>query len=143
MLFNSPIFVFAFLPTTFLGYFLLGRLGGRKGACALLTFASLVYYGWWNPKYLLLIIPATGINGLIGKFLCLSGHDEKLRRTVVIGGVGLNLGLLAYFKYANFFVGNLNTLIGANYTLGAIILPLGISFFVFQKIAFLVDAYRG
>jgi alginate O-acetyltransferase complex protein AlgI len=143
MLFNSPIFLFVFLPSTLVAYFFMGKVAGARAACGTLVIASLIYYGWWNTKYLLLIIPAIVVNAALGYILCNSMGKTRFRWAVLTFGICLNLGLLGYFKYANFFIANVNGVFGTGYNLGAIILPLGISFFVFQKIAFLVDAYRG
>lgn len=144
MLFNSYPFVFAFLPLTLIGFFLLLRLHHRM-ALHWLVLASIFFYGWWNPKYLLLIIASMAANFLLGEVLSrakISGRNRK-GRLVLILGVALNLCLLAYYKYAGFLVANVDAVIGAHLSVGTIILPLGISFFTFQQIAYLVDAYKG
>ncbi|NBO17728.1 MAG: MBOAT family protein [Proteobacteria bacterium] len=144
MLFNSYSFIFAFLPFSLLIYHGLRRLGLERAATLALTLCSLGFYGWWNPVYLLLLVPLTLANYAIAKHImsCRTAHIHRAK-VLLTFGLAANLGVLAYFKYANFLVNNLNALFGLNLFLAQILLPLGISFFTFQKIAFLVDAYRG
>ena len=104
---------------------------------AWLVAASLFFYGWWNPVYLVLITGSMIFNYFTG--VLLSGRKDRL---VLATGIVINLGLLGYFKYADFFVENVNTLFGLDWNLQHIVLPLAISFFTFQQIAYLVDAYR-
>ena len=144
MLFNSHEFLFLFLPATFAVYFLLARRG-HEVAIAWLVLASLFFYGWWNPVYLVLILVSMLINFALGELLS-RAHAAGARvagRLWLIAGLAFNLGLLGYFKYANFSVETLNALTGADYHLGAIVLPLAISFFTFQQIAYLMDAHKG
>ena len=144
MLFNSYEFLFAFLPVTLVGFFLLGRWGWRDAAIAWLVAASLFFYGWWNPPYLLLLLGSILFNFCLGGWL--SGTREKgapYRRPTLVGGILVNLVSIGYFKYANFFIDNLNVIGGTDFHFGVIILPLAISFFTFQQITFLVDSYRG
>lgn len=137
MLFNSYEYILYFLPiTVFLFYFLTLKVN-KASAIWMLVMASLFFYGWWNPYYLALIIASIIVNYRLG--LILYRHRQ---RAVLAVGVGLNLGLLAYYKYANFFVDNINSVLDAGITLETIILPLAISFFTFQQIAYLVDCYR-
>ncbi|MCB1773015.1 MAG: MBOAT family protein, partial [Gammaproteobacteria bacterium] len=143
MLFNSYEFILAFLPISFLGYFWLARYGVEV-AIAWLVAASLFFYGWWNPAYLVLIVASMVINFYVGRLLGRRGGAGRSgQRLVLAGGVALNLMVLAYFKYAGFFVDNLNLAAGTSLDLGDIVLPLAISFFTFQQIAYLVDAYQG
>ena len=138
MLFNSYVFLFFFLPVTLVGFHLIGKQGYHKVAVSWLVGASLFFYGWWNPAYLGLILGSILFNYAVG--FSLLGRPYKL--TLFLGVAG-NLGVLGYFKYANFFIDNINALLGNNIILEQIILPLGISFFTFQQITYLVDAYRG
>lgn len=143
MLFNSPGFVFLFLPLTLAGYYLLLRLGFRRWLFVFLVVASLIFYSVWNPPYVLLLIASMLGNYLFGLWI--------ERRRVREGGTGLPLGLgiaanvavLGWYKYAGFLTENLNALAGTTFTLEAIILPLAISFYTFQQIAYLVDIARG
>ncbi len=142
MLFNSYEFIFLFLPITLLVYLGIGRYGDRRIALVWLIAASLFFYGWWNPAYLGLILGSMFFNYSIG--LVLTNRDSSIhKKTILIVGIVANLSLLAYYKYANFFVDNINLLLSVDWNLGNIILPLAISFFTFQQITYLVDAYRG
>ena len=143
MLFNSSIFLFLFLPIAFLGFLLLRRFTLFKLSMLWLVLASLFFYGWWNPVYLILIIGSIIVNYGIGYK---QGHfytEGKPSKFLVAAAVTLNLGLLGYFKYANFFIDNVNAWTSLSLSLPPIILPLAISFFTFQQIAYQVDAYRG
>ena len=142
MLFNSYSFIFLFLPIVLLGFHLIGKQGHHRVAIAWLVGASLFFYGWWNPAYLGLMLVSIFFNYGVG--VALGGQPKQPnKKPILIFGVIVNLGLLAYFKYANFFVDNLNNIAGTNIVLEQIILPLAISFFTFQQIAYLVDAWRG
>jgi D-alanyl-lipoteichoic acid acyltransferase DltB (MBOAT superfamily) len=140
MLFNSPEFIFLFLPVTLIVWFLLGHGGRTRAATPWLVLASLFFYGWWDPRYLVLIGFSMGFNFLLGKRLGASGGGG---RGLLWLGLAVNLGLLGYFKYTNFLVDNFNAALGAQWQVAKIVLPLGISFFTFQQIGFLVDASRG
>ncbi|MCX7111622.1 MAG: MBOAT family protein [Proteobacteria bacterium] len=145
MLFNSYPFIFLFLPITLFTFFFLGRKSHRLAA-AWLVLSSLFFYGWWNPRYLLLLLASIIFNFIIGMSLIKEqrhGSKSKKSRGLLVVGLAFDLSLLGYYKYTNFFMDNLNALTGSNYNIGEIILPLGISFFTFTQIAFLVDAYRG
>jgi len=138
MLFNSYIFILLFLPITLTGFFLIGLKGKTEVAIGWLVGASLCFYGWWNPVYLFIIMGSILLNYGWGIQLA---HRQS--RGFLVIGIALNLGVLGYFKYANFFVANLNALTGAPVYLSPIVLPLAISFFTFQQISYLVDAYQG
>jgi alginate O-acetyltransferase complex protein AlgI len=139
MLFSSYVFLFLFLPVT-LGVFLwLGRTERRAAALSWLVVTSLFFYGWWNPAYLLLIVGSMGFNYAAGHVLRTTPRRRGLLLTL---GVAANLALLGYYKYAGFFVSNVNALCGTGWAVPAIVLPLGISFFTFQQISFLVDSCR-
>jgi len=143
MLFNSYEFLLLFLPVALAGWFILGKFAGLRCAQVWLVAASLFYYGWWNPWYLILIIGLTVVNYGWGRLLAQRAAAGLPRGALLALGVALNLGMLGYFKYANFFVDNADALLGVNWVLNKVILPLGISFFTFQKIGYLVDCYRG
>jgi D-alanyl-lipoteichoic acid acyltransferase DltB (MBOAT superfamily) len=143
MLFNSYQFVLLFLPLVLLVFFRIGALGRHRIAISWLVAASLFFYGWWNPAYLGLIIASMLFNYAVGAWLGSNGTHPASRKTVLVFGIVVNLGLIAYFKYANFLVDNLNRITGLDYQLDTIVLPLAISFFTFQQITFLVDAWRG
>ncbi|MDH4226741.1 MAG: MBOAT family protein [Deltaproteobacteria bacterium] len=141
MLFNSYVFIFIFLPVTTLVFFAIGGRGHHRVASAWLVLTSLVFYGWWNPKYVALIMASICFNYAAGVMLSAEGRNNK--KLILAVAIAANLALLGYYKYANFFVDNLNALAHTGLTLEAIILPIGISFFTFTQTAFLVDAYKG
>jgi len=143
VLFNSYEYVLMFLPVSLILYFIFNRLFSKRVGVAWLVLASLFFYSYWNIKYLPLILVSTIVNYLTGSTLSrLAVSDDPRRRILLILGLCFNLGLLGYYKYTDFFISNLNYL-GNHLTLLHIILPLGISFFTFTQIAYLVDAYRG
>jgi D-alanyl-lipoteichoic acid acyltransferase DltB (MBOAT superfamily) len=143
MLFSSYIFLFVFLPVTLVGFCLLARFMGHKPAKLWLTVSSLVFYGWWNPIYVLLIVASMLFNFWLGRQIGRVVGARRSGGTLLFWGVTANLLLLGYYKYANFFVTNINVLCGTDWSLEKIVLPLGISFFTFTQIAYLVDTKRG
>ena len=143
MLFNSIEYIFFFLPITFYIYFFLLSKRLIVGAKSFLVFASLFFYSWWNVKYLPIILTSMLLNYVIGGILS-KRHKLKVdKKVVLIFGIIINLALLGYFKYADFFIENYNLIAGNNINLLHLALPLAISFFTFQQIAYLVDSYRG
>jgi len=144
MLFNSFEFIFVFLPIVFISYFFINRFSHTLGKIFLLL-ASLFFYRWWSPVYVYLFIGSMVVNGLIGYLLYKKTHTVTLksRKTLLIIGVVFNVMILGFFKYYNFFTSTINSLFQINLPLLDLILPLAISFYTFQQIAFLVDVYRG
>src|SRR5579863_7957836 len=138
MLFSSYTFLFQFLPAVALA-FAAARLHSPRAGILVLVGASLFFYGAWRPVYLLLLIASIGANFSLGLLM----EDGSRRRAVGMLGVSLNLALLCYFKYANFILDSVTALTGAPLPFVNIVLPLGISFFTFQQIAYLVDVMRG
>ncbi|MFK5947517.1 MAG: MBOAT family protein [Methylococcales bacterium] len=141
MLFNSYAYLFLLLPISAGVFYWIGASGHHRIAISWLVVVSLFFYGWWNPAYLLLIVGSMLGNYAIGIILSEAGSRNK--RLILAAGVMTNLSMLGYFKYANFFVDNANIIFGTNFNLDNIILPLAISFFTFQQVAYLVDAYKG
>lgn len=145
MLFNSYAFILLFLPIVLAGFYLLARFGHRLAA-GWLVLASVFFYGWWDARYVVLLLASIALNYigglLIGRTRRTDGSPGPAR-SILLLAIGANLLLLAYYKYTDFFIGTVNDLSGANWTLHYIVLPLGISFFSFTQIAFLVDTYRG
>jgi len=139
MLFNSYVFIFAFLPAVIAGYYLCARFIGPRPAVAWLVAASVYFYGFFRADYVLIITGSMIVNYAIGVLL---GRRSGPRRTVLTLGVGANLALLGYYKYAGFGVSSFNAVLGAEHPVPHIVLPLAISFFTFQQIAYLVDAFR-
>ena len=134
MLFNSYEYLIYFLPLSVAIYFALGSRA--KWAVCWLVAASLFFYAWWDPKYLFLILASIGFNFVVGRML----HRGPPRAKALLAfGVVANLALLSVFKYADFAVKNTADLTGLSLALPHIVLPLGISFFTFTQIAYLVD----
>ena len=146
MLFNSLEFVFLFLPITIVVYFLFNETKSiftQNLSIIWLVIASLFFDAWWNSYNLPLIIASIIINYIIGYILGHKIKQKTVKKLFFLLGISLNLGLIGYFKYANFLVDNLNYVLNIDLSLPPIILPLAISFFTFQQIAYLVDAYKG
>lgn len=137
MLFNSYEFILLFLPVTIAGFFLLAGASARA-AMGWLVAASLFFYAWWNPAYLPLLIIVAAFNYVVGRRL-----SRAPSRLLLGFGIAVDLAALGWFKYANFFVSSAAAAAGTDWSLAPIVLPLAISFFTFQKIAFLVDSHRG
>lgn len=144
MLFNSINFVYLFLPVVLVVFFLLAQWSHRFSATWLMT-ASLFFYGWWNPKYVGLLVVSMAFNFCMGMILAREATRPVVQRRValLVFGVGVNLLLLGYYKYTNFFLDAAGMALGTDWHPRRILLPLGISFFTFTQIAFLVDAWRG
>ncbi len=142
MLFSSPLFIYLFLPITLVCYY----LSPRSLKNAVLLMASLIFYAWGGVSLLALLLSSTIINYILG-LLIEKVKVRKQQRIVLTSGIILNLGLLVYFKYANFITFNINHLLDVfktgNIELQKIALPIGISFFTFQALSYLVDVYRG
>jgi alginate O-acetyltransferase complex protein AlgI len=144
MLFNSYSFILLFLPVAAVVFFQLANYSHRLAA-AWLGAASLFFYGYWNPAYVGLLLASVFFNYGVGFALARENDSGAPRRKnlVLALGLGVDLATLGYFKYANFFLDTANELLSSGWTLQDIILPLGISFFTFTQIAFLVDVWSG
>jgi alginate O-acetyltransferase complex protein AlgI len=142
VLFNSFPFICLFLPVTLAVYFVLGRIGQARIAKVWLIAASLFFYGWWNPKFVSLLLASICLNYICG-FLIGRTRPSRQARWLLTAGIVANLGCLGWFKYANFFIENYDRLFPGSFPFLDITLPLGISFYTFTQIAFLVDVYRG
>ena len=140
MLFNSYSFIFLFLPVTLAVFFLLGKIRPALAAFWLVV-ASLIFYGLWSQKYLALLVGSIVCNYAAGRLILWLEHQPALRKGALIVSVTANLALLGYYKYSDFFISVANKF-GADHALLHTILPLGISFYTFTQIAFLVDAYQ-
>jgi alginate O-acetyltransferase complex protein AlgI len=142
MLFNSYIFIFVFLPIALFGFHMLGRLG-RRPAATWLVLISIIFYGWWNPQFVLLLLLSVGLNYLASEIIIATESRPTLQTSCLSLAIAVNLGVLIYFKY-------LTSLIHAATGLGLIegatpdiILPLGISFFTFTQVGYLIDIKQG
>jgi len=142
MLFNSYEFVFIFLPLALLGAVLSNRIFGKNSAIYLVVLFSLFFYAWWNILYLPLLIGTIILNYFIAGVLIRNRQQSRFRLFVLLFGLVCNIALLSYYKYAGFFARNINYFINADFPVLSLAIPLGISFFTFQQIAYLVDTYR-
>jgi alginate O-acetyltransferase complex protein AlgI len=144
MLFNSTVFLFGFLPVTLIVFFAAGRVS-VTAARIWLAAASLFFYAWWNPPYVILLSISILFN--FGAGYLLQNYEDLPRlpsKKLILGlGLAFNVGFLGYFKYFAFFMQNIDAVTGADFVVTHIALPLAISFFTFQKIAYLVDSYLG
>jgi D-alanyl-lipoteichoic acid acyltransferase DltB (MBOAT superfamily) len=142
MLFNSYGFLLVFLPLTWSIYFLLNKYTSFESGKFFLLLASVVFYSWWNPVYVFLLLFTILFNFVVGRQV---SNNKTLftKKALLVLGVTVNLSLLAYYKYCNFFIDNANSVLNTSFSMREIILPLGISFISFQTIAFLVDCYKG
>ena len=143
MLFNSYYFIFVFLPISFLIYYLLNNRGLYFYSKVFIVFASLVFYSWWNIAYLPLLLISIMFNFTLGISLSKKSKKNYKKKSILFFGIIINLLLLAYFKYMDFFIENFNLISDSNLPLLEITLPLAISFFTFQQISYLVDSYKG
>ena len=145
MLFNSYEFIFVFLPITFFIYFYLNHKRLTEASKGFLVCSSLFFYSWWNVAYLPIILSSMVFNYVIGRSLNKTCKDKSKgfsKKSILIFGIVFNLSLLGYFKYTDFLIENFNLAFNSNAELLNLALPLAISFFTFQQIAYLVDSYR-
>ncbi len=141
MLFNSHAFILLFLPVAFALFFLFARVSTLLAA-GWLAAASLFFYGWGNPAYVALLL-ASIVGNYFAGFAMARAADPARKKRLLIAAITINIALLAYYKYCNFFLSNIATAFGTAPPQVEIILPLGISFFTFTQIAFLVDTWQG
>jgi D-alanyl-lipoteichoic acid acyltransferase DltB (MBOAT superfamily) len=138
MQFNSIEFLFIFLPATLLGFYLLNNRAGSRAGVAWLAMASLAFFAWWDARYLALIGASMAWNWWMGTRIAATKS-----KTLLVAAVAVDLAVLGYYKYANFFVDIVGQATGETLVWSKVVLPLGISFFTFTQIAFVVDAFRG
>ena len=148
MLFSSMVFIWAFLPVVFIGNAILQMLGGNKAANVLLLIASIFFYAWGEPVYVLLMLFSTLVNWIGGLLVSeRNGRGEmrspRARKGWLIAAIVLNLALLGFFKYTAMILNTVNAVTGADFAIPEIALPIGISFFTFQALSYVVDVYRG
>ena len=135
MLFSSLTFLFVFLPIVLITYYLV-KPALRN---SVLLFASLFFYAWGEPTYLIIMLATIVINYIGAR--CIEAFSSK--KLALAGTIAVDLAFLGYFKYYNFFVENINAIFSSNIDFVEIALPIGISFYTFQSISYLVDVYRG
>lgn len=141
MLFSSITFLYAFLPVVLLLYFAVPR----KFKNFILLLVSLVFYGWGEPKYIIVMVASILVGYVTGRLAGTFRKKERMgmAKLMVILSVVIDLGILIFFKYTNFFISNFNKLTGTTAKLLDIALPLGISFYTFQILSYTIDVYRG
>lgn len=144
MLFNSFEFIFLFLPITLILYFTFNNYGKEKIAKSILVVCSLYFYAFFNYSYLIIIIFSILVNYFIGNYLIHNQENkDRIYKFIFIFGCICNIGVLGYFKYYDFFIQNINIIFKSNLSLIKVMLPLGISFFTFQQLSFVIDSYKG
>jgi alginate O-acetyltransferase complex protein AlgI len=143
MLFNSAVFVFLYLPIVWIGYLLSLQLPWARAGIAWLGLASLFFYGYWDPAFIPLLIGSILFNYGIGRLMDREVWDgpERARKALLIFGLVANLATLGYYKYANLLSSSAGSLTGIATPVFDVILPLGISFYTFTQIAYIVDSY--
>lgn len=140
MLFSTPIFLFLFLPLVIIGYYVL-RDSLR---IYFLMLASLFFYAWGEPRYIIVMLISITVNYLMGLALHISANQKKaIRLTLLIIAIAGNVGILFYFKYLDFALENINLIFGTGFVSRNIIMPIGISFFTFQGMSYIIDLYKG
>ena len=143
MSFTSLQFIFLFLPISYLGFVLAHRFGGSKQALNFLAVISLVFYAMWGLQLLLILLLSLVLNFAIGNVIPNVADNKGLAKNLLLGGIAANLGILGYLKYSNFFIDMSNQFAGTGFTHLDIAVPIGVSFFTFVQIGFLIDAYNG
>ncbi len=162
MLFNSYYFLLYFLPIVLLLYYCAHRFGLHKTALVVLSLSSFVFYAYDNVYYLALLAGSILINWCVAYIMntrikanapdssspedtAASGRPPKdrVQKFILLIGILIDIGVIFFFKYYDFFIENMNSLFKADFNLRHIVLPLGISFFTFQQISYLVDTYKG
>ena len=138
MLFSSLTFIFVFLPLILIIYY----ISKDKYKNYILLLVSLIFYSWGEPKYIILMLISIFINYYFAIFIDKNSKDKKKAKLLLIVSLIINLTLLFIFKYLNFFVININNIFSINIPLKTIILPIGISFYTFQILSYVVDVYR-
>ena len=142
MLFNSYIFIFIFLPITLMGYYLFNHIKAYRLAMVWLTGMSLWFYGYFNVSYLFIIVTSIIVNYVITTIMQKYRYQILLKKSLFVVGLLFNIGLLFYYKYYDFFISNSNQIFKSNLPLLHIMLPLGISFFTFQQLSYVIDCYK-
>lgn len=142
MLFNSYTFIFLFLPLVWVGFYASIRVAGHAAGRIWLLLGSLFFYAWWNPVHLPLFLASIAANYTLGELIASPARSRATRKRIMLFGVALNVGLLAWFKYADFVLRSTLGTLGYVVEPTGILIPLAISFFTFQQIAYLVDAYK-
>lgn len=140
MLFNTFEFIFIFLPVVFIVYFVINKIGFYNLSKIWLILCSVFFYSWWNVSFIFILIISIVFNFFLGRIL--NNNNTPHRKALLTLGILINILNLSYFKYSDFFIVNINTIFRTSINLLNLALPLAISFFTFQQIAYLIDGYR-
>ena len=147
MVFSSAVFLFVFFPVTLISYFMVGRSGDEEKDIAkknlILCMASLIFYAWGEPVYIVLMCLSIFFNYHLGLDMDNHRNDSRKMKALLIFGVCFNLFMLGFFKYAGFIVGNINSFFGTDIEYEGLPLPVGISFYTFQILSYVIDVYKG
>jgi alginate O-acetyltransferase complex protein AlgI len=143
MAFTSIQFIFIFLPLAFLGFAVANRFGGTNAAITFLGLVSLLFYGLFGWKLLCVLLFSLALNFAAGQYISKLNENRSLARNVLLGAVAADLGILGYLKYSNFFIDVVNQVTGSSASHLDIAIPIGVSFFTFVQIGYLIDAYNG
>ena len=138
MVFSSLVFLFVFLPLTLVLYFIVPR----NCRNFILLIVSLIFYAWGEPIYILLMLFSTVVDFIHGLLVEYYADQPKKAKRVVLSSVFINLGLLMFFKYSGFIISNINQLLGTQFNIPSIALPIGISFYTFQTMSYTIDVFR-
>jgi D-alanyl-lipoteichoic acid acyltransferase DltB (MBOAT superfamily) len=142
LLFNSHIFIFVFMPAALLAYYLLGRINDRAAELSLVV-SSLIFYAWWNPPFVLILMSSIAFNYSISHWITRNEGFDRRQSAILALGITANLAVLVYYKYLFALAGFLDSIGMASLKLNPVILPLGISFYTFTQIGYLVDCRQG
>jgi alginate O-acetyltransferase complex protein AlgI len=142
LLFNSHLFIFGFLPLALLAFYLLGRINARAAGLSLVA-SSLIFYAWWNPPFVLLLMSSIAFNYAISLWIARNEEFERRQSAILTFGVAANLATLVYYKYLFAFVGLMDWVGIVEWKMNPILLPLGISFYTFTQIGYLIDCRQG
>ena len=144
MLFNSYIFILLFLPLVLIIYFLLNKFNKYVLSNVWLICMSLWFYAYFNTNYIIILLLSISVNYIISRILYMEymNRNQSIKKAVLFSGILINVGSIFYFKYFDFFIDNMNSLFNQTFELKNILLPLGISFFTFQQMSFIVDSYK-
>jgi len=139
MVFSSLLFLFRFLPAAFLLYY----ITPRRYKNLALVILSLIFYGWGEPRYILIMFASIACDYFAGLIIEAHRDNPRIMKAGLLMSVFFNLGMLGFFKYTNFFISNINAVTGLSIEFLSITLPLGISFYTFQTMSYTIDVYRG
>lgn len=145
MVFSSILFLFRFLPVFLILYFAAAACGKHALRIQnLILFAgSLLFYAWGEPVYVLLMLFSITSNYVLGRMIGNAGNDRRVAKVLVWMAAAVNIGMLGFFKYTDFLLQSVNSAVGTDLTLPGIVLPIGISFYTFQALSYVIDVYRG